>query len=112
MAIKVTIKRKVRPGKEKELNSLLTALRSRALMTNGYLSSETLVSATDFSVHLVISSWFSIKDWQSWENHADRRELITKINKLLVAPAEVEVWLERGAEKGAVPFSVEGQTAV
>lgn len=96
MAIKVIIKRQVRHGKEAKLNSLLIELRSRTLTRSGYLSGETLVSAADPSVHLVIGSWSNIDDWRSWENHPDRQELIAKINDLLVSASEVGVWLERG----------------
>ena len=96
MTIKVTIKRHVRHGKEAKLNSLLIELRSRSLRRSGYLSGETLVSAADPTVHLVISSWSTLEDWKSWENHPERQELITKINDLLVSAAELEVWSQRG----------------
>lgn len=96
MTIKVTIKRHVRHGKEAKLNSLLIELRSRSLRRSGYLSGETLVSAADPTVHLVISSWSTLEDWKSWENHPERQELITKINDLLDSPAELEVWSQRG----------------
>lgn len=112
MAIKVTAKRKVRPGKEAELDVLLIELRTKALARNGYLSGETLVLATDPTVHLVISTWSSVHHWQSWKNHADRQALIAKINKLLVSVSEPEIWLERGADKGLPPPPIEGQTAV
>jgi quinol monooxygenase YgiN len=96
MTIKVTIKRHVRHGKEAKLNSLLLELRSRSLKRSGYLSGETLVSATDPSVHLVIGTWSGMDDWRSWENHPDRQELIAKINDLLLSAAEVEVWSQHG----------------
>lgn len=96
MTIKVTIKRHVRHGKEAKLNSLLIELRSRSLRRNGYLSGETLVSAADPTVHMVVGSWASIDDWRSWEHHPERQELVAKINELLVSPAEVEVWSLHG----------------
>lgn len=96
MTIKVTIKRHVQRGKEAKLNSLLIELRSRSLRRSGYLSGETLVSAADPSVHLVIGSWSTLDDWKAWENHPDRQELIAKINDLLVSPAEAEVWSQHG----------------
>ena len=44
MAIKVLIKRKIRPGKEKELSEVMKELRSIAIRTTGYISGETLRS--------------------------------------------------------------------
>jgi antibiotic biosynthesis monooxygenase (ABM) superfamily enzyme len=112
MGMKVTIKRQVRPGKEAILNSLLIELRSRALTRNGYMSGETLVSAVDHSVHLVIGTWSSVEDWKSWESHPDRQELIRKINDHLVSEPHAEVWLEHGARKESVPFSVKSEPEV
>jgi antibiotic biosynthesis monooxygenase (ABM) superfamily enzyme len=102
MTIKVIMYRHVNPGRELELYELLVELRSRALRRPGYISGETLVLASDPSLHLVISNWSTLKDWRDWEFHKERLEVIEKINSLLKSPARTEVWLERGAAPSAV----------
>ena len=101
MAVKVLMSRHVNLGREDELSELLLELRSRALRQQGYISGETLVLASDPSVHLVISNWSSLKDWLDWEHHSDRMQVVEKINALLNSPARTQVWLDRvGAPSG------------
>ena len=102
MTIKVLMSRHVNPGHEHELYELLVELRSRALRRVGYISGETLVLASDESLHLVISNWSSLREWRDWEHHPERMEVVDKINALLASPARTEVWLERGAAPSAV----------
>jgi len=95
MAVRVLMERHVVQGRELELNALLRELRAKALKQPGYLSGETVVSADDPSLHLVISNWFTIKDWQGWERNPERQEFIEKINSLLETPPKTTVWLEQ-----------------
>jgi len=96
VTIKVTMTRHVIPGRAYELYKLLVELRARALKRPGYLSGETLVLASDPDSHLVISIWSSLREWRDWEFHAQRLELLEKINALLTSPAKTDVWIERG----------------
>jgi heme oxygenase (mycobilin-producing) len=68
MAVKILIRRKVKPSKERELNETVKELRSKAIHAQGYISGEALCSIEDPSVHLVISTWKSIEDWNHWVN--------------------------------------------
>ena len=102
MTIKVTMSRRVNPGHEREPYELLVELRIRAMRRTGYISGETLVLASDESLHLVISNWSSLREWSDWEHHSDRMEVSDKINALLTTPARTEMWLERGAAPSAV----------
>ena len=72
MTIKVTMSRHVNPGHERESYELLVELRIRAMRRTGYISGETLVLASDESLHLVISNWYSLREWRDWEHHSDR----------------------------------------
>ena len=47
MAIKVMLKRVPKPGKWRELNEILIELRMLGMGHRGYISGETLLSATD-----------------------------------------------------------------
>jgi heme-degrading monooxygenase HmoA len=83
MAVKILISRKVKPGKEQELSEAVRNLRSKAIHAIGYISGETLRSIEDPSVHLVISTWKGMEDWNNWLNHPERKALQQKIDTIL-----------------------------
>ena len=97
MAIKVVHQRTIRPENKEELGGLLAKLRTAALSQPGYLSGETLVALDDQDSHLVISNWQTLQEWRTWENNPERRILIAMIDKLLVDPATVRVFIDASA---------------
>ena len=88
MAVKILIQRKVKPGKEKELNETVK-LRSMAIHTRGYISGETLCSIEDPSVHLVISTWKSLEDWNHWADSPERKAFQQKTDAMLEEPTKI-----------------------
>jgi heme-degrading monooxygenase HmoA len=115
MAVKVIIYRKVSPGKEKELSEAVRNLRTKAVRAEGYISGETLRSIEDPSVHLVISSWKSIEDWNTWLNTPERKAFQEKIDVILqeptkIAPYEYESFpINAGDALSSLEFSVEDE---
>ena len=97
MAIKVVHQRKIRPENKEELGTLLAKLRTAAVSRPGYLSGETLVALDDQDTHLVISTWQTLQEWRAWEDNQERRVLIAMIDKLLVEPATVRVYIDASA---------------
>ena len=89
MAVKILIQRRIKPGKEKELNQIVRELRSKAMHAEGFISGETLRSIEDPSVHLVISTWKSIDDWNRWVNSPERKALQDKIDAILAEPTKM-----------------------
>jgi heme-degrading monooxygenase HmoA len=83
MAVKILIQRKIRPGKEDEFGKALRELRSRAIHAQGYISGETLHSIDDPSLHLVISTWKSLEDWNRWANSPERKTFQEKTDAML-----------------------------
>ena len=92
MAVKVLIKRKVSADKNKELDLLLRKLRALTLNQRGYISGETFTRLDQQGVSLVISTWQTLDDWRNWWLSADRKELQEKIDSLLGAPTEFEIF--------------------
>jgi heme-degrading monooxygenase HmoA len=88
MAVKILIQRKVKAGKEAELNAIVRELRSYAMHAEGFISGETLRSIDDPSIHLVISTWQSMDDWNAWHNSPKRKEIQKKINAVLAEPSK------------------------
>lgn len=84
MAIKILIQRKVKRGKEEELNEIVKDLRLKAMYSEGFISGETLQSIKDPSMHLVISTWKSIEAWKKWLNSTYRKEIKKKIQAVIV----------------------------
>ena len=89
MAVKVLIQRKIRPEKENELGDAIRELRSKAIHAQGYISGETLRSIEDPSLHLVISTWKSLEDWNHWANSPERKAFQQKTDALLEEPTKV-----------------------
>ena len=89
MAVKILIQRKVRPGRENEFGEALRKLRSKAIHAQGYISGETLHSVEEPSLHLVISTWKSLEDWNRWANSPERKAFEEKTDAMLQEPAKV-----------------------
>ena len=88
MAVKILIQRKIKPAKERELESIVRELRAKAMHAEGFISGETLRSIEDPSVHLVISTWKSLEAWNVWINNPERKAFQEKINAILEEPSK------------------------
>jgi len=83
MTVKIFIKRKVQDTNSVELTLLLTKLRALALSQPGYLSGETFHRIDKKDECMVIGTWRSLEDWNSWVNNPQRIEVQAEIDKLL-----------------------------
>jgi quinol monooxygenase YgiN len=100
MAIKVLITRRFKPDQMNKASRLLMELRSLATLQKGYMSGQTLVSAQDPNKLTVVSTWISQKRWEEWQQSSERKAFSKKIDPLLEATEETEVFLvgEKGPE--------------
>jgi len=92
MAVKVLIKRSVPEDMAKDLFPLFTEMRVRATDQPGYISGETLRRLDKPGESLVISTWRSIEAWKRWKDSPERHEVQGKIDSLLGAVTEFEVY--------------------
>lgn len=101
MAVKVFIKRKVAQGKQEELLELIKRLRSQAVGQPGYISGETLWSASgpDTSTVVVISTWANVEDWEAWRSSKERRELQDRIDGILGQETTYDTYHYTGKER-------------
>jgi heme-degrading monooxygenase HmoA len=83
MAIKIIIKRRVPKDKSAELLPLFIQLRALATAQPGYISGETLRNIDDPKEFLVIGTWQSLDNWQSWVSSKQRAEIQEKVDALL-----------------------------
>ena len=92
MTVKVFIKRKVRDNNGVELTLLLKKLRALALSQPGYLSGETLHRIDNKDECMVIGTWRSLEDWNSWVNNPQRIEVQSEIDRLLGEETEYAIY--------------------
>ena len=90
--IRVIIERRCRHDKVAEMEGLLVDLRTTAMRRPGYISGETLQSADDPTLWLVVSTWVDIDAWNAWQASTERREIEKKMEPLLVAPEKVSIF--------------------
>jgi heme-degrading monooxygenase HmoA len=93
MAIRVLIEREIEPGRELQLNQLLLQLRAKAMRARGYISGETLRSLDNPNKFLVISTWNSLADWETWDNDTERKKLQKELDDLLRYPSKTSVYI-------------------
>lgn len=83
MAIRILIRRTVPADKAREMIPLFKQMRQLALQQRGYISGETLRNYNNSEEFLVISSWQSVSDWETWLKSKERQEIQDKIDQLL-----------------------------
>jgi heme-degrading monooxygenase HmoA len=94
MSVKIFINRK---GVEKniiELTVLLKKLRSLTLNQPGYIYGETLRRLDQPDECMVISTWRSLQDWESWLKNEERISIQSEIDLLLGKETEYAVYEE------------------
>ncbi len=92
MAVKIFIKRNVSETNIPELTVLLKRLRSITLMQPGYISGQTLKRLDKINECMVISTWRSVEDWNSWVNNNKRIAIQDEIDGLLGQETEYAVY--------------------
>lgn len=93
MAIKIIIKRRVPKDKAAELLPLFIQLRALATAQAGYISGETLRNIDDPQEFLVIGTWQSLDNWQSWVSSKQRAEIQESVDTLLGEKTEYSSYL-------------------
>ena len=94
MATRILIERKFKPESLGKLLELSLELRAMALKQPGYISGETLGSADQNDLHLVISTWRNLNDWKAWEKNPERVRIAKQIDDLLGEPTKARAFIE------------------
>ena len=92
MTVKIFIKRKVPENNSVELALLLQKMRGLTLNQPGYISGETLKRIDKNDECMVISTWRSVEDWNSWVNNERRTIVQGEIDKLLDSETEYAIY--------------------
>ncbi len=92
MTVKIFIKRKVQTENSAQLSILLKKLRVLTLEQPGYLSGETFNRIDKPNECMVISTWRSVEDWNTWVNSPKRTEIQTVIDQLIGEDTEYAIY--------------------
>ena len=92
MTVKIFIKRKVVEDNIMELTALLKKMRALTLSQPGYIFGETLRRIDKANESLVISTWRSLEDWQSWIKSEERIKIQSEIDLLLGEETEYAIY--------------------
>ncbi len=92
MTVKIFIKRKVPEKNSVELALLLQKMRGLTLNQPGYISGETLKRIDKNDECMVISSWRSVEDWNTWVNNERRIIVQSEIDNLLGGETEYAIY--------------------
>jgi len=92
MAVKIMIKRKIKPGAIKDAAALLIQARKNAMSKKGYISTETLVDYDDANVIAVVSMWQKKENWDSYVASALRQENEKKFAEIIEGETIYEIY--------------------
>jgi heme-degrading monooxygenase HmoA len=84
--VKVLLERTIKGKHVSNIVRLLRQIRVLAMQQPGYISGETLHAVHDPNHYLVISTWESLEDWQTWFDNKERRKLQDEIDNYLESP--------------------------
>ena len=88
--IRAIIERHLKKGED--ISQFLRQLRGAAIHEPGYVSGQTLVNTEDSSDIIVISTWLSLEQWQSWAASEKRLNIYKQVRPLLTEEPKVRTY--------------------
>ena len=95
MAVKILIYRTISKEQEPVVRPFLKQLRQLALKTRGYISGESLISGENLEENLIISSWESLDDWETYMENNESREIRFNIDQILAKETVYKIYFMR-----------------
>lgn len=89
--IRVVIERKLVQDSKETIQSTMRDLRREAIHQRGYVSGETLRDIANPHHFLILSTWRTREEWETWANSRRRREIEDQIGQMLVEPEKIIV---------------------
>ena len=84
MAVTIFIKRSLKDQSiTNQLAPLLVQLRSRATIQPGFITSQTFSNIVSKNEYLILSTWNSLEEWNTWMNSEERLVIQHKVDELL-----------------------------
>jgi len=92
MKIRIFIKRRFPPDREKEIIPILKELRMRVPQQPGYISSEYLKRVDVPNEMAILSTWKSIDEWNNWFKSKDRLLIQSKFDEIPGVETEYAIY--------------------
>ena len=89
--IRVVIERKLAQDREETIQRTMRDLRREAIHQPGYVSGETLRDTANPHHFVILSTWRTREDWETWANSVRRREIEDQIGQMLAEPERITV---------------------
>jgi heme-degrading monooxygenase HmoA len=89
--IRVVIERKLSQEGDEEIQHAMRDLRREAINQPGYVSGETLRDTANPYHFLIISTWRTREEWETWANSVRRREIEDQIGQMLTESERVTI---------------------
>jgi len=89
--VRVLIERWLKPGTEHDFHLAMREMRREAAQCAGYISGETLRDSEDHQHYVVLSTWGSMQDWNTWAVSGARQDGRTRIAPMLTRAEKVTV---------------------
>jgi heme-degrading monooxygenase HmoA len=89
--IRVVIERWLAQGGDETIEKIMRDMRREAIHSRGYVTGETLRDVADSHHFVIISTWRTREDWESWAASGMRQEIEDQIRPLLVEPEKILV---------------------
>jgi len=89
--IRVIIERWLAEGGDETIKKIMRDLRREAIHRPGYVTGETLRDVADPHHFVILSSWRTRQEWETWTASGMRREIEDQIRLLLSEPEKITV---------------------
>jgi heme-degrading monooxygenase HmoA len=89
--IRVLIERWLSSGRVEAFADVMREMRRDAVQAPGYISGETLRDVDDPQHSVIVSTWRSRRDWDTWAVSSARQRARERIAPLLARPERVTI---------------------
>jgi heme-degrading monooxygenase HmoA len=89
--IRVVIERWLVEAGDAAIEKIMRDLRREAIHSSGYVTGETLRDVADPHHFVILSTWRSRKEWETWAASEKRQEIEDQIRLLLTEPEKITV---------------------
>ena len=89
--IRVVIERRLAEAGDETIEKIMRDLRREAIHSAGYVTGETLRNIADPHHFLIISTWRSRSEWETWAASEMRQRIEDQIRLLLAEPEKITV---------------------
>jgi heme-degrading monooxygenase HmoA len=90
--IRVVIERWLAEGGEETIERIMRDLRREAIHSPGYVTGETLRDVADPHHFVILSTWRTREEWETWAVSSARQEIEDQIRLLLTEPERITVY--------------------